>query len=217
MFLVKWGKLRDVNTMGFLFSLPTWLSWIIVFGQIVIIIFLFKKAIEQKNRNDIWGLIKDILGILLTIITLYPTLPITKYIFPFAPVEYKPTPYVEGYYYGFWHDGMPQGYGRLTYYGFADGQYYSLNVEGQSYKALYYEGEFNRGSRCGEGVVVYESGFKDEGIFNGPWADGVIVFQGKRWFINDTYNGYFDVVVTATSGITADTDYGEWHSVDIEE
>lgn len=203
--------------MGFLFSLPTWLSWILVLGQIVIIIFLFIKAIKRKKSDDILGLVKDIFGIFLTIITLYPTLPITKYIFPFAPIKYNPTPYVEGFYYGFWKDGMPQGYGRLTYDGFADEQYYSLNVEGQSYKALYYEGEFNRGNRSGKGVVVYEAGFKDEGIFNGPWADGIIVFEGKRWFIKDTYNGYYDVVVTATSGITSDTDYGKWHPVDIEE
>lgn len=79
-----------------------------------------------------------------------------------------------------WEDGMPQRQRRLTYYGFADEQYYSLKVDGQAYKALYYEGEFNRGNRSGEGVVVYESGFKDEGIFNGPWADGVIFFQGKK-------------------------------------
>lgn len=204
-----------MKAIGFLYSCPTWLSWFLVIVQILIIVFLLRDAIKQRNQKDIWGLIKDILGILVTVIALYPTLPCTRYIFPFAPVEYNPTPYVEGYYYGFWKDGMPQGHGRLTYNGFADTQYYSLEVEGQSYKALYYEGEFDLGNRNGEGVVVYESGFIDEGTFKGPWADGVIVFRGKRWYINDTYNGYFDVVVTATSGITSDTDYGEWHPAEI--
>ena len=121
--------------------------------------------------------------------------------------------YNEGWYEGEWSDGQPNGYGKLTYDDFADGKYYALTFSTYDCKALYYEGQFSNGYRYGEGTVVYENGYIDEGTFYGSWQDGKIVFQGKRWLINDTYNGYWPITITASGTTTSNTEYGNWQSV----
>lgn len=121
--------------------------------------------------------------------------------------------YNEGWYEGEWSNGQPNGYGKLTYDDFSDGKYYALSFSTSECKALYYEGQFSDGYRYGEGTVGYENGYKDEGTFYGPWQSGKIVFQGKRWLINDRYNGYWPITITASSTSTSNTEYGNWQSV----
>lgn len=189
--------------MLFMNNLPTWLSWLLVVIEAIIAIALLWAYIMAKNNHGIWGQIGSILGIVVTVISMYHTLPITKYIFPFAPIEYHGSGYNEGYYYGFWNDGMPQGHGHLQYYNFSDGKTYSINLGEHAYRAIYYDGEFDKGYRFGKGTVVYEGGYMDEGTFYGIWSEGKKVFEGKRWLINDTYNCYYEVEVWATGPVTA--------------
>lgn len=122
--------------------------------------------------------------------------------------------YNEGWYVGEWNDGQPNGYGRLTYDDFSDGKYYSLDFETYECKALYYEGQFSDGYRYGEGTVVYENGYKDEGTFYGSWQNDKIVFQGKRWLINDQYNGYWPITIIASGTSSSNIEYGSWQSVE---
>ena len=104
--------------------------------------------------------------------------------------------------------------GHLERDGFGDGKAYSINIGDVEYRALYYEGQFVRGYRDGEGVVQYEGGYRDEGTFYGVWSEGKVVSRGKRRIVNDTYNGYYDVEVRATSPSEAECVYGsEWHPV----
>lgn len=121
--------------------------------------------------------------------------------------------YNEGWYEGEWSNGQPNGYGKLTYDDFSDGKYYALVSDAFECKAIYYEGWFSDGYRNGEGTVVYENGYKDEGIFYGSWQDGKVVFQGKRWLINERYNGYWPVTITASGTSTSNAEYGSWQSV----
>lgn len=114
--------------MLFLDTLPTWLSWLLVVAEAGIAIALLVAYKKAKDRHGVWGQIGSILGIIVTVIGMYHTLPITKYIFSFAPIEYHGSGYNEGYYYGFWNDGMPQGHGHLEYYNFSDGETYSVNI-----------------------------------------------------------------------------------------
>ena len=190
--------------MLFLKSLPTWISWALVAAQAVIAISLLIGYKKLKDKFGVWGQVGTILGIIVTIIGMYHTLPITRYIFSGAPLEYHGSGYNEGYYYGFWNDGMPQGWGHLEYYNFNDGETYTITVDGHPYRALYYEGYFDKGYRMGKGSVVYEGGYKDEGAFYGIWSEGKKVFAGKRWLINDTYNCCYELEVWANGPITAD-------------
>ena len=190
--------------MLYLDALPTWLSWLLVLFESIIAVSLLVNYARLRDKFGVWGQIGSTAGILITIIGMYHTLPVTKYIFSFAPVEYHGSGYNEGYYYGWWRDGMPQGYGHLTYDNFGDGKTYSLTIGEHEYRGLYYEGEFDKGYRVGQGTVVYEGGYKDEGIFYGIWSEGKKVFEGKRWLINDTYNCYYELEVWATGPITAD-------------
>ena len=122
---------------------------------------------------------------------------------------YWKTNYINGWYEGEWNNNNPNGWGKLTY---DESNKYRYTLGDN--KALYYEGEFLDGLRYGYGTVVYENGYKDEGTFYGWWQDGKIIFEGKRWLINDTYNGYWPVTITATGTSTsAPPEYGDWHSV----
>lgn len=189
--------------MLFFAALPNWLSWILTVIQAVIAIVLLRVFLKAKDKHGTLGQIGSILGIIVTIIGMYHTLPVTKLIFPFAPVEYHGSGYNEGFYYGLWNDGMPQGWGHLEYYNFSDGKTYSLNVDNHEYRAIYYEGMFDKGYRVGQGIVLYEGGYKDEGTFYGIWSEGKKVFEGKRWLINDTYNCYYELETWATGPVTA--------------
>ena len=190
--------------MLFLDSLPTWLSWLLIIIEIIIAIGLLWVFFKERDKHGIWGQVGSLLGIIVTVISMYHTLPVTKYIFSFAPVEYHGSGYNEGFYYGFWNDGMPQGWGHLEYNNFSDGETYSLELDGHQYRAIYYEGAFDKGYRVGEGTVFYEGGYRDEGTFYGIWSEGKKVFEGKRWLTNDTYNGYRELEVWATEQINAD-------------
>lgn len=123
---------------------------------------------------------------------------------------YWKTNYINGWYEGEWNNGHPNGWGKLTYDLSDNADHYTLDNN----KALYYEGEFADGLRCGCGTVVYENGYKDEGTFYGCWQDGKVVFKGKRWLINDTYNGYWPITITASGTSTEyPPEYGNWCSV----
>lgn len=122
---------------------------------------------------------------------------------------YWKTNYINGWYEGEWNNNHPNGFGKLTY---DEANIYRYTLGDN--RAIYYEGEFLDGLRYGYGTVVYENGYKDEGTFYGWWQDGKIVFEGKRWLINDTYNGYWPITITATSSTSADTVYGDWQSVE---
>ena len=140
--------------------------------------------------------------------------PLGRYLCSFAPVECRGSPYNEGYYYGWWDDGMPEGRGHLERDGSGDGKACSINMGDVECRALYYEGQFVRGYRDGEGVVRYEGGYRDEGTFYGVWSEGKAVFRGKRRIVNGTYSGYHDAEVRATSPSEAECVHGsEWHPV----
>ena len=111
--------------MLFLDSLPTWLSWLLIIIEAIIAIGLLWVFFKERDKHGIWGQVGSLLGIIVTVISMYHTLPVTKYIFSFAPVEYHGSGYNEGFYYGFWNDGMPQGWGHLEYNNFSDGETYS--------------------------------------------------------------------------------------------
>ena len=102
----------------------------------------------------------------------------------------------------------------MGYKNFSDGETYSVDIGEHKYRAIYYEGHFDKGYRVGKGTVIYEGGYKDEGIFYGIWSEGKKVFEGKRWLVNDTYNGYVELEVWATGPITADDKLlSEWVNV----
>lgn len=126
---------------------------------------------------------------------------------------FKKSDYNEGWYEGEWKNNQPNGNGKLTYDGFSDGKYYSIGTGNHECKALYYEGQFLDGYRYGKGTVVYENGYKDEGTFYGLWQNGKVVFEGKRWLMNNTYNGYWPITIIASSPTKADEKYGKWQSV----
>ena len=81
--------------MLFLDSLPTWLSWLLIIIEIIIAIGLLWVFFKERDKHGIWGQVGSLLGIIVTVISMYHTLPVTKYIFSFAPVEY----------YGIWSEG----------------------------------------------------------------------------------------------------------------
>ena len=95
--------------MFFSDSLPTWLFWLFVLGEAIIAVVLLIVYKKAKDSKGVWGQIGTILGIIVAIISMYGTLPVTKYILSFAPLEYHGSGYNEGYYYGWRKDGMTQG------------------------------------------------------------------------------------------------------------
>lgn len=117
---------------------------------------------------------------------------------------YWKTNYINGWYEVEWNNNHPNGWSNLTY---DESNKYRYTIGDN--KAISYEGEFLDGLRYGYGTVVYENGYKDEGTFYGWWQDGKIIFKGKRWLINDTYNEYWPITITATGTSTsAPPDYG---------
>lgn len=132
------------------------------------------------------------------------------------PVYYKKSQYIEGLYYGGWSgsrsNGHPEGFGTLTYSGFDDGAFFNIQIDGKTHKAIYYQGYFSNGFRMGQGTVLYEDGWKEEGTYFGAWASGKVVFRGRFWHKNGIH--YLDGYLTATSGIggTWTWDSSSWQS-----
>lgn len=121
--------------------------------------------------------------------------------------HYWHSDYIEGWYEGDWN-GSPNGYGKLTYDDFEDGAYYALYfTDGSQCKALSYEGRFENGMRSGEGTVIYEGGWKDQGVYYGQWEPNKVVFEGKRWYGD---SGYWPVTTISTSSTAATETFGEW-------
>lgn len=119
--------------------------------------------------------------------------------------------YNEGRYTGEMRDGKPNGHGTLEYIDYnGDNVFYTFDIGGRSYKALYYTGGFSDGYRYGQGLVVYEEGWKMEGTFYGAWEAGKKVFEGRVWHKDGGW--YLDGYLTATSTSTGDWtwDIPEW-------
>lgn len=187
-----------------------WISLTIeLLGIILFIVLLSKK----KKFPAYITLVLDIFALALNYFSHYEEFPWTTYIFPFAQINYSANAYNEGKYYGGWEDEYPQGYGRLTYNHFVDEKYYWIEYDGQKYKALYYEGEFDHSWRFGHGIVVYEGGYRDEGEFFGKWEPGKIVFIGKRWHNNDKY---VELEMVAINGIEAECNDGPEYWITIQ-
>lgn len=168
--------------------------------QAIILILGFYYYCKHRNIVSVILIVGDLLSLPLNYFSVYSEFPWTSKIYSFAPVEYSASDYNEGKYYGEWEDEYPQGYGRLTYRHFVDGKYYSLIVGENQYKALYYEGYFEKGWREGEGKVVYEGGFYDKGMFYGRWMPGKIVFRGQRW---DANGRHMELEIEAINGLEA--------------
>lgn len=117
--------------------------------------------------------------------------------------RYQGSNYNEGWYEGEWSNGKPNGYGKITYDDFEDGKYYSLSVDNSEYKALYYEGGFQDGTRYGTGKVVYEEGWREEGTYYGTWTAGKKVFEGRIYHKDGVH--YLEGYLTAKS-----TEVGNW-------
>lgn len=112
--------------------------------------------------------------------------------------------YNEGWYTGEWSNGAPNGWGKLEYIDYnGDSKFYTLSYGDKIYNALYYEGNFSNGARYGFGTVVYEEGWKEEGIYYGAWKAGKIVFEGRLWHKDGEH--YWKGYLTATSTVS-----GEW-------
>ncbi len=172
--------------------------------QTVIFIGALIYFLYKKDLSSVLLLVCDLLSIVVVYFQNYEEYPWTKEIYEFATVDYTATGYNEGEYYGGWEDEYPQGFGRLTYRHFIDDKYYSIKYQGEIYRALYYEGEFDHGWRVGQGTVVYEGGFRDEGIFYGKWETGKIVFVGRRWLNDDQY---LELEMEAINGVDAKDHY----------
>jgi len=123
--------------------------------------------------------------------------------------------YTEGYYTGEWSNGAPNGYGTIVFVDEdGDGKRYSLSKSSGKLYATCYEGYFVNGFRYGQGIVCYEGGYRDDGIFYGAWAADKLVFEGKRWYVTDQYNGYWPVSIVAASTTSPKSEtYGDWVSM----
>ena len=172
---------------------------IYIFQTLIFIWGLF-HFLRKKDMSSVLLLVCDLLTIVVVYFQNYEEYPWTKQIYRFAPIDYLANGFNEGEYYGGWEDEYPQGYGRLTYKHFIDEKFYSITYQGVTYLAEYYEGEFDHGWRVGQGTVVYEGGFRDEGIFYGKWEPGKIVFSGKRWLNDDRY---IELEIEAINGADA--------------
>lgn len=186
--------------------------WIYIF-QTIIFIGALIHSIRKKDLSSILLLVCDLLTIVVVYFQSYEKYPWTKEIYSWATIDYLANGYNEGEYYGGWEDEYPQGYGRLTYRHFIDEEFYKITYQGETYRALYYEGEFDHGRRMGQGVVVYEGGFRDEGEFFGKWEAGKVVFIGRRWQNDDRY---YDLEMVAINGFDAKSypEFGDWIIVD---
>lgn len=177
--------------------------------QTIIFIWALFRSLRKKDLSSVLLLVCDLLSIVVVYFQNYDEYPWTKEIYKFATIDYSANGFNEGEYYGGWEDEYPQGFGRLTYRHFIDDTYYTITYQGETYRALYYEGEFDHGWRVGQGTVVYEGGFRDEGTFYGKWEPGKIVFRGKRWLNDDRY---LELEIEAITGVKAYDHYDpeEW-------
>ena len=124
--------------------------------------------------------------------------------------RYQGSDYNEGWYEGEWSNGKPNGNGKLTYDDFGDGKYYTLDIDGTSYKALSYEGGFKDGSRNGQGVVIYEGGYREEGTYYGQWSANKTVFEGRLYKTTADSEGYWPMTTVATSSVAGTDHFGDW-------
>lgn len=184
------------------------LYWMTLVVEVIVLVTAAIVYAKTKQWFALFLLIADPFIIATTYFTEYENLPWTKTIFPFAQVEYSASGYNEGKYYGGWEDEYPQGFGRLTYKHFVDEKFYSIVDSQGTYKAIYYEGEFDHGWRRGQGTVVYQGGYKDVGTFYGKWEPGKTVFEGTRWK-DDTH--YVRLKIVAKDGISGDDIYETDH------
>ena len=91
---------------------------------------------------------------------------------------------------------MPHGFSHHDYDFFSDGKYYSVYVENRDCRAVYYEGEFDKGYRYGEGIVVYdynhESSHDNRGTAKEahiPYTAAPCIFY-PEWLFRDLQNVY---------------------------
>ena len=185
--------------------------WLFLLMLIIEAAILVTSVVVYTRRRDwfaLFVLIADICAIVGTYFSRYEDFPWTTEIYSFAQVKYSATEYNEGNYYGGWEDEYPQGKGRLTYRHFVDNRFYAITDEAGRHKALYYEGEFDKGWRVGQGVMVYDGDYKDVGTFYGKWEAGKLVFEGTRWK-DDKY--YLPLRIFARDSVSADDRYGTDH------
>ena len=180
------------------------LFWITLIVEAVVLVISAIVYAKKKEWFSLFILIADLLVIFCTYFTEYENYPWTKKIFCFAQIEYSANGYNEGNYYGGWENEYPQGFGRLTYKHFVDEKFYAIIDSTGVHKALYYEGELEHGWRVGQGMVLYDGGYKDIGTFYGKWELGKTVFEGVRWK-DDKY--YVNLKIVAKDAISADDIY----------
>ncbi len=182
-----------------------WIALIIEAVVLVVSVIVYSK---EKKWFALFLLFADLAAISYTYFSEYENFSWTKTIYRFAQVEYSANGYNEGKYYGGWEDEYPQGFGRLTYKHFVDEQFYSIGDSEGSYRAQYYEGEFEHGWRVGQGIVVYDGGYKDVGVFYGKWEPGKTVFKGTRWKDDELY---VNLEIIAQDAIHANNHYETDH------
>lgn len=184
------------------------LFWLALIVEVMALVVPAILHIKKKEWAALFVLTADLLAITVTYFSEYENFPWTKRIYFFAQVEYSANGYNEGNYYGGWEEEYPQGVGRLTYNHFVDEKFYSIIDSSGTHRAKYYEGEFEHGWRVGQGMVVYDGGYKDVGVFYGKWEPGKTVFEGVRWK-DDTY--YVNLKIVAKDAINADNIYETDH------
>lgn len=89
--------------------------WILLFAEIVGLIALFAYHLKKHDMPSVVGVFLDLIGIAITIYQMYPHDIPDTYISQASPIEYHGSAFNEGWYYGGWRDGMPQGSGHLDY------------------------------------------------------------------------------------------------------
>ena len=121
---------------------------------------------------------------------------------------YELTHYNRGYYTGYILHGKPEGQGKMVYPN-DDEHSYSMTIGDTVVKAIRYEGNFKDGWRDGQGKVIYEGGYREEGTYYGQWMANKIVFRGKIWYGDDYY---LDAIIYSKSPTESWTDFKttEW-------
>ena len=193
---------------------------VVIFIVLIALTYLY-NWINHRPMTKIMFVVNLVISLLISGVGAYITNPITNWIVGFADAvaDRCETKHVEGIwveitdyncgnYTGDLLRGVPHGKGKLTY--LEDNEhFYAITINGQVYKALYYEGEFKDGWRFGEGIVYYEGGFYEVGTFYGKWEKGKVVFEGRRY---DRLGRYVHVTCHALNEIKArdETETEEW-------